>query len=107
MFVIDGGLTGSTTVSQLDLVPLKGQHAGNNVLAQDRMLLISGTLNSGSFGNVSSILYDGKSFYPYMTSMSGSGAPGLISGFFHSLSTFALATRRKPPHLYSLGPLGY
>ncbi|KAF8325204.1 cortical protein marker for cell polarity-domain-containing protein [Cantharellus anzutake] len=91
--IIDGGLVQSTTVSQLDLVPLRDQHIANNVLAQDRALLISGTLSSSTFGNVSSALFDGKSFYPYITSISGSGAQGVIAGFFHSLSTFSSASR--------------
>ncbi|KAF9519271.1 hypothetical protein BS47DRAFT_1312769 [Hydnum rufescens UP504] len=80
---------GSTAVSQLAMVPLQDTHSANGVLQQDRMLLISGSLTSHSYGNISSALYDGNTFYPYLSSTSLSGGFGVISGLFNSIQTFS------------------
>lgn len=88
-------LQGSASVSQLQMVPLSEDHDANSIIQKDRMLLVSGSLNGGSFGNASTALYDGKTFYPYITSTSQSGGPGLISGLFHSFTSFSFNHRRK------------
>lgn len=77
------------------MVPLQDTHSSNAIIEPDRMLLISGSLASDSFGNVSSALFDGQNFFPYIVSTSPSGGPGFVSQFFHSLATFSFNQRRK------------
>ncbi|KAF9050968.1 hypothetical protein BDZ89DRAFT_1056874 [Hymenopellis radicata] len=81
----------TTIVSQLAMVPLQNTHSADGVIEADRMLMISGTLDDPSFGNASSALYDGKSYYPYIVSSSGSGSAGAVAALFHSLSSFSFS----------------
>ena len=85
----------TTSVSQLSMVPLQDTHSSNGIIESDRMLLISGSLVSNSFGNVSSALFDGADFFPYIVSTSPSGGPGFVSQFFHSLTSFSFNQGRK------------
>lgn len=99
-FILGNEFQGPTSVSQLAMVPLQDTHSANGVLQQDRMLLISGSLTSHSYGNISSALYDGKTFYPYITSTSLSGSSGVISGLFNSIQTFTFIQRSEYHRLF-------
>ena len=77
------------------MVPVFDAHKSNGVIQDDRMLLVSGTLSSSSFGDASSVLYDGQTYVPYIVSASISGSPGAVSGLIHSFTTFSFARRRK------------
>ncbi len=77
------------------MVPLQNTHSADGVIEADRMLMISGTLDDSSFGNASSALYDGKSYYPYIVSSSGSGSAGAVAALFHSLSSFSFTQHRE------------
>jgi len=87
----------ATSVSQLTMVPLQDTHSSNEIIESDRMLLISGSLASDSFGNVSSALFDGQNYIPYLVSTSPSGGPGFVSQFFRSLATFSFNQRHFLP----------
>ncbi|KIK67106.1 hypothetical protein GYMLUDRAFT_37143 [Collybiopsis luxurians FD-317 M1] len=82
-----------TVISQLAMVPLQDTHAGNSIIESDRMLMISGSLDDPSFGNASTALFDGASFFPYITSSTVSGTAGSVSSLFHSLATFSFTQR--------------
>ena len=58
------------------------------------MLLMSGSLVS-SFGQASSVLFDGKDFIPYVVSESVSGSPGSVAGLFNSLANFSFSRHSK------------
>jgi len=88
-----------STISQLSMVPLQDTHPSNGIIEPDRMLLISGSLMSNSFGNVSSALFDGHDFFPYLVSSSSSGGPGFVSQFFRSIASFSFAQR----HFFPVG----
>ncbi|KAJ3001333.1 hypothetical protein NUW54_g6493 [Trametes sanguinea] len=90
---IGQGLQSSTDVSQLVMVPLQNTHDGNNVIESDRVLMVSGSISDSSFGNASSVLFDGQSFTPYIVSTSESGSPGAVSALFHSLASFSFTQR--------------
>jgi len=81
---------GTSTVSQLAMVPLQNQHGAQGIIEGDRMLLMSGSLVS-SFGQASSVLFDGNNFIPYMVSDSASGSPGSVAGLFNSLANFSFS----------------
>lgn len=83
----------NTNISQLTMVPVIDTHKSNGLIQSDRMLLLSGALSSSSFGDVSSVLFDGQSFVPYIVSASASGSPGAVSGLIHSFTSFSFARR--------------
>jgi hypothetical protein len=87
-------LGGTSTVSQLAMVPLQNQHSAQGMIEGDRMLLMSGSLVS-SFGQASSVLFDGKDFIPYVVSESASGSPGSVAGLFNSLANFSFSRHSK------------
>ncbi len=57
------------------------------------MLFISGSIDSGS-GVSSSTLYDGQSFYPYLSTAHADGTPGSIFSLFTSYSAFSFNHRK-------------
>jgi hypothetical protein len=81
------------------MVPLQNTHTANGVIESDRMLLVSGALVDSSFGIASSALFDGSTFIPYIMSSASSGAPGLVSSLFHSISNFSFTQHRKFYHI--------
>ena len=85
---------GTSTVSQLAMVPLQKQHGAQGIIEGDRMLLMSGSLVS-SFGQASSVLFDGQDFIPYLVSESASGSPGSVAGLFNSLANFSFARHSR------------
>ncbi|KAJ7497160.1 cortical protein marker for cell polarity-domain-containing protein [Mycena latifolia] len=91
---LSSALESNTTVAQLTMVPLQDTHAANSIIQSDRMLMISGSLADSSFGNASSALYDGQSFFPYIVSTSSTGSTGTVSSLFRSFSNFSFAQRR-------------
>ncbi|KAG8906921.1 hypothetical protein FRB99_005695 [Tulasnella sp. 403] len=86
--------TGSTTISELKFVPLQDQHSSNSLIESDRMLFICGSIDSSSQGVMSSALFDGQSFYPYLVTSNADGSPGMISALFSSLSSFSFSHRK-------------
>jgi len=84
---------GTSTVSQLAMVPLQNQYDAQGGIQGDRMLLMSGSLVVSSSEQASSLLFDGKSFIPYLVSASASGSTGSVSGIFYSLANFSFSQR--------------
>jgi len=81
-------------VAQLTMVPLQDTHSANSIIQSDRMLMISGSLADSSFGNASSALFDGQTFFPYIVSTSSTGSTGTVSSLFRSFSNFSFTQRR-------------
>lgn len=80
-------------IQQLAFVPLAKEHTAEGSMETDRMLMVSGDLYLKSTGNVTSALYDGKNWYPYLVASASTG--GLASGsqLFWSESTFDFRIR--------------
>lgn len=57
------------------------------------MLLVSGALTINST-SVSSALFDGESWHPYLISTSNSGGGGVIAQLFYSVANFQLSPGR-------------
>ncbi|KZV86588.1 hypothetical protein EXIGLDRAFT_774480 [Exidia glandulosa HHB12029] len=91
---ISTSFSADSTVAQLSMVPLSDTHPENDVIQQDRMLWIAGAMTSSSFGNASSVLFDGANYYPYLSTTSADGGPGFVSSLFHSFSTFNFNQRK-------------
>ena len=76
------------------MVPLQNQRTAQGIIEGDRMLLMSGSLVS-SFGQASSVLFDGKDFIPYVVSESASGSPGSVAGIFNSIANFSFSRHSR------------
>ncbi|KAF7428381.1 hypothetical protein PC9H_007604 [Pleurotus ostreatus] len=90
--LLESNLRADTAVTQLAMVPLQDFHSGNDIIEGDRMLMVSGDLDT-SVGNISAALYDGQTLFPYIISSTGAGSPGSISSLFHSFSSFSFSKR--------------
>jgi len=82
------------------MVPLIEDHTANGVIESNRMLLVSGSLASDSFGSASAALFDGAQYYPYLVTSTGSGTPGLVSSVFRSISQFSFNHRSESAKLF-------
>ncbi|KAK4057194.1 hypothetical protein OIO90_001689 [Microbotryomycetes sp. JL221] len=89
----NGTLAQGSGVQQLVFVPMSTSHASNDVIESNRMLMVSGDLNINST-SVSSALYDGSAWYPYLVSTAATGSAGVVSQFFFSVTNFNLAAAR-------------
>nr|XP_019004277.1 uncharacterized protein I203_03436 [Kwoniella mangroviensis CBS 8507]OCF67738.1 hypothetical protein I203_03436 [Kwoniella mangroviensis CBS 8507] len=86
-------LAPGSLVSQLAFVPMKSEHEPQGSIESDRMLMVSGDLYLDNSGNVTSALYDGSTFYPYLVGTSSSGDLGSGSSLFWSESDFSFKVR--------------
>ncbi|GAA5987924.1 hypothetical protein JCM10908_007272 [Rhodotorula pacifica] len=77
-------------VQQLVFVPLAQDHDSNGVLESNRMLLVSGDLQINDT-SVSSALFDGVSWYPFLVATAATGSAGAISQLFYSITNFSLS----------------
>lgn len=83
--ISSGQLLDSTGVAQLTFVGLTKPHADNPVMESNRMIVVSGALNMRDFGNVSSALFDGSQWTPFIRSTRPSGQPGIVRAFTRSV----------------------
>ncbi|WWC62520.1 uncharacterized protein I303_105116 [Kwoniella dejecticola CBS 10117] len=86
-------LAPGSLVSQLAFVPMNSEHTPVGSIESDRMLMISGDLYLEGSGNVTSALYDGSTFYPYLVGTSSSGDLGAGGALFWSESDFSFKVR--------------
>jgi len=92
-------LLSGSVVQQLAFVPMSTEHTAVGSIENDRMLMVSGDLYLESSGNVTSALYDGAQWYPYLMASSGNGGLGSASQLFWSSSSFSFHVR----HLLARG----
>lgn len=95
ILVSDTALSSSTEVTQLAMVPLSNTHSSNSVIENNRVLFMSGSLASDSFGTVSSALFDGATVYPFISTSTSTGAAGFVNGLFYSVSNFSFNARSE------------
>jgi len=92
------GLEQGSEVTQLVYVPVNDNHASNDVIESNRMLLVSGDLTINSTA-MAAALFDGARWYPYLLATAASGAAGSIANFYYSDTAFSLTAS----HHLSLG----
>lgn len=63
--------------------------------ASQTMLMVNGQLELIGFGNVSSALFDGASWYPTILSTTQTGMPGTIKQIFYKAQSINYTTTRK------------
>nr|XP_031864237.1 uncharacterized protein CI109_000149 [Kwoniella shandongensis]KAA5531309.1 hypothetical protein CI109_000149 [Kwoniella shandongensis] len=82
-----------TIVQQLAFVPMSDEHTAQGSIENDRMLMVTGDLNLRDSGNVTSALYDGSNWYPYLVATTSTGGLGAASTLFWSQSSFSFNIR--------------
>lgn len=78
-----------SVIQQLTFVPMTSTHSASGPIESDRMLMISGDLVLSGQGNVTTALYDGSQFYPYLVGTTSTGTLGSASQLFWSTSSFS------------------
>lgn len=91
------GLQSTSRITDLQFLPLSANHASNNILSSDRVILLMGDLQLAGFGNASAVLYDGSSFQPYILSTKSDGSNGIVYTFF-SEHTQSFSSQGNPLH---------
>ncbi|OLL22935.1 Polarized growth protein rax2, partial [Neolecta irregularis DAH-3] len=88
---IASGLSDSSVVYDIQLLPLKNDHSKNNQIPSDRILIAFGQLSSPTMGTASAAVYDGENWQAYILTGQSDGSPGIIYSIFSdgSLSTFS------------------
>jgi hypothetical protein len=86
-------LLAGSLVQQLAFVPLSSEHDAPGLMEKDRMLMISGDLYLENMGNVTSALYDGSNYHPYLVATSSTGQLASGSSLFWSESSFDFSIR--------------
>ncbi|KAI9498129.1 cortical protein marker for cell polarity-domain-containing protein [Zychaea mexicana] len=80
--VPDGELGPESIIRQLAVLPLK-ESGGSNLMGNDKaVLLATGFLNLGDLGNLSSALYNGSQWIPYLTVASENGSTDALQSVF-------------------------
>lgn len=87
-------LMDGTAIQNLAFVPLSKRHEAQGPIQDDRMLMASGNVFLSNKGNVSSALYDGQQWHPYLVGSSPTGAIGAGSSLFWSESNFSFSLRK-------------
>lgn len=100
--VNNGALQSGSRIQQLAFLPLSANHDKNDIIESDRMLMVSGALSLQDVGTVSSALFDGSSFTPFISSATADGSAGTLASLFYSSSTFQLAKRKSSSELKDL-----
>ena len=90
---LNQSLLSGSVIEQLAFVPMSSQHTAVGSIENDRMLLVSGRLYLESTDNVTSALYDGAQWYPYLVGSSSTGDLAFSSQLFWSTSSFSFKTR--------------
>lgn len=79
-----------TTINNLAFVPLMDGHTHDvdGPIENNRLLMATGQVHLAQTGNVSSALYDGAKWIPYMVGSTAAGTLGAASGLFYSDRNF-------------------
>jgi uncharacterized protein YaiE (UPF0345 family) len=92
----DGELLPPSGISQLTFVPVNQARSGNDVMENNRLLVVSGALSMQSYGNVSCAFFDGSDWIPFLNAIDMSGQSGVVRGVTRSTEVL------KFPNLHQL-----
>ncbi|KAI9245222.1 cortical protein marker for cell polarity-domain-containing protein [Phascolomyces articulosus] len=98
--VPDGELGSESIIRQLVVLPLKEAGEADLMGNNKAVLLATGFLNLGDLGNLSSALYDGSQWIPYLTVASENGSTDALQSMF-----FKSYYRNLNPDSYLPAPL--
>ncbi|KAJ2955867.1 hypothetical protein NQZ79_g8209 [Umbelopsis isabellina] len=73
----------TSNIYQVFAVPMQPPNGDSLLASSQTMLMVSGRLDIQGYGNVSSALFDGTTWYPSIFSTTASGNPGTIRQMFY------------------------
>ncbi|CDU25719.1 uncharacterized protein SPSC_05890 [Sporisorium scitamineum] len=82
--VDNGQFLPATGISQLTFVPISKAHPSNQILEDNRLLVVSGALTIQGYGNISSVFFDGQSYSPFLVATNLDGSSGIVRAFSRS-----------------------
>jgi hypothetical protein len=83
-------LGSGTNIRGLQVMPLTKSHASSSLISESETLMITGALNIPSFGNASSVVFNGTTFQPFALTSTISNTGGSLSQVFsQKQNTFA------------------
>ncbi|TKY86439.1 hypothetical protein EX895_004588 [Sporisorium graminicola] len=80
----EGQFLPATGISQLTFVPISRAHPSNQILEDNRLLVVSGALTTQDYGNISSVFFDGQSYSPFLVATNLDGSSGIVRAFSRS-----------------------
>jgi Cortical protein marker for cell polarity len=107
--IIAAGLGSTSRITDMEFLPLSSNHANNNILSSDRVILLMGDIQLAGFGSASAVLYDGSSFQPYILSTKSDGSNGVIYTLFSQHEQTFSSQGKSPRYPAYIGhiPLGW
>ncbi|KAL1412855.1 hypothetical protein Q8F55_000604 [Vanrija albida] len=87
-------LLDGTVIQNLAFVPVKHEHSAEGPIEKNRMLMASGEVFLANTGNVSSALFDGASWYPYLIGSTAAGTLGAASSLFWKNTSIDFSLRK-------------
>ncbi|QSL64712.1 hypothetical protein MERGE_002014 [Pneumocystis wakefieldiae] len=79
---LDSELLPGSIINHMRIVSLKQKHRQNNLVPEDVIIMVLGSLVFSSFGTVTVAFYDGNVWTPYLISSTLTGQPGVANSLF-------------------------
>ena len=79
-----GGLGPGTIIRGVQPLAVTSNHDSTVLVPQNEVLLLTGNINIGSFGNASAVLFNGTTFEPFLLTNKEDGTQGSLSSIFVS-----------------------
>lgn len=73
-----------TTIRGLQVLPVTEKHDGTDLVPANKILMLSGNINTASAGNASVALFNGTTIVPFVLATKSDGSPGTMSQMFVS-----------------------
>ena len=78
------GLDGTSMIRGLQVIGVTSNHDSSNLMPNDQVLMLTGSINIASYGNASAALFNGTDFQPFILTNREDGSQGTISSIFVS-----------------------
>ncbi|KAF8469584.1 cellular morphogenesis protein [Kalaharituber pfeilii] len=79
---LSDGFSAQTIIRGIQVITLKEDHDSNEVLKDDHILLVTGSIELPNIGTFSGVLYDGNNWTPFLITSNSDGEPSSISSMF-------------------------
>lgn len=77
-----GGLESSTSIRGLQLMGVTTNHASSTLVDSNKVLLITGSIETAEYGNSSAVLFNGTIFQPFVLTNTADGGQGSLTRMF-------------------------
>lgn len=77
-----GGLGNSTSIRGLQLMTVTSNHDSSSLVDNDKVLLITGSIDVPNYGNASAVLFNGTTYEPFVLTSMDDGSEGTLANMF-------------------------